>query len=59
MKKRIGQLLSALALAGTIIPPCLFFADVLALPAVLPWMLGATVLWFIATPLWMEYKATD
>jgi hypothetical protein len=22
------------------------------------WMLAATVLWFAATPLWMEHKAT-
>jgi hypothetical protein len=59
MKKRIAQILSALALAGTMVPPCLFFADAMTLAAVLPWMLGATVLWFIATPLWMEHKATD
>jgi hypothetical protein len=59
MKKRIAQILSALALAGTMVPPCLFFADVMTLAAVLPWMLGATVLWFVATPLWMEHKATD
>ena len=59
MKKRIAQLLSALALAGTIIPPCLFFAGTLTLAALQPWMLGASLLWFAATPLWMEYKATD
>ena len=59
MKKRIAQIVSALALAATIVPPCLFFAGTLTLAAVQPWMLGATVLWFAATPLWMEHKATD
>ncbi|MCX7008263.1 MAG: hypothetical protein NTY53_13620 [Kiritimatiellaeota bacterium] len=59
MKKRIGQLLSALALAGTIVPPCLFFADKLTLAAMQPWLLGAAVLWFVTAPLWMEHKATD
>lgn len=59
MKQRLGQLLSALALLGTIVPPCLFFADRLTLPALMPWMLGATVLWFASAPLWMEHKATD
>ena len=59
MKKSIAQLLSALALAGTILPPCLFFAGTLTLAAVQPWMLGAAVLWFVATPFWMEHKATD
>ena len=59
MKKRLAQLLSALALAGTIIPSCLFFAGTLTLSALQPWMLGAAMLWFVATPLWMEHKATD
>ncbi len=55
--KRIAQSLSALALAGTLIPPCLFFADQLALNTMQQWLLGATVLWFVATPVWMEHKA--
>lgn len=59
MKQRLGQLLSAIALLGTIVPPCLFFADVLTLAALMPWMLGATALWFVSAPLWMEHKATD
>ena len=59
MKKKIAQLLSALALAATIIPPCLFFAGTLTRAAVQPWMLGAAALWFATAPLWMEHKATD
>ena len=57
--KRLAQILSVVALIGTLIPPCLFFADKLSLPAMQQWLLGATVLWFIATPQWMEHKATD
>lgn len=56
--KRIAQIISGLALAGTILPPCLFFADKLSLAATQQWMLGATVVWFIATPFWMEHKTT-
>jgi len=55
--KRCAQVLSAVALAGTLLPACLFFADRLTLPAAQNWMLGAVVLWFLATPLWMERRA--
>jgi len=56
--KRLAQLLSALALVGTLTPPLLFFADALNLAATQQWLLGAAILWFIATPFWMEHKAT-
>ena len=56
--KRIAQLISVIALVGTILPPCLFFADKLSLAAIQQWMLTATVVWFIATPFWMEHKTT-
>ena len=57
--KRIAQVISAVALVATLVPPCLFFADRLHLAATQQWMLGATVLWFVATPFWMEHKATQ
>ena len=57
--KRIAQIVSYLALAATLLPPMLFFADRIELPSAKTWMLGAAVVWFIATPLWMEHKATD
>ena len=57
--KRIAQLISCLALAATLLPAVLFFADKLELPAAKLWMLAAAVVWFVATPLWMEHKATD
>ncbi len=59
MKRTIVQLLSALALAGTLGPPCLFFAGHMSLAEVQRWMLAAAVLWFAATPFWMEHKAKD
>ena len=57
--KRIAQVISYLALAATLLPPLLFFADRMDLPTVKASMLAAAVVWFIATPFWMEHKATD
>jgi hypothetical protein len=54
--KRAAQILSALALAATILPPLLFFVDKLDLPTVKGILLAAAALWLIATPLWMEHK---
>lgn len=57
--KRTAQVLSAVALVATLAPAGLFFADHLSLAAMQQWLLGATVLWFLATPLWMEHTTTD
>jgi len=57
--KRVAQIISYLALGATLLPAILFFADQLALPVAKLWMLVAAVVWFVATPLWMEHKATD
>ncbi len=57
--KRVAQLISYLALAATLLPAVLFFADKLDLPTVKLWMLAAALVWFAATPLWMEHRATD
>ncbi|MCX6899583.1 MAG: hypothetical protein NT105_12910 [Verrucomicrobia bacterium] len=56
--KRIAEILSWIALAVTLAPACLFFVDKLDLAQAQAWMLVATVLWFIATPFWMEHKAS-
>ena len=56
--KRIAEILSWLALAVTLTPACLFFTDKLDLAQTQTWMLAGTVLWFIATPFWMEHKAS-
>jgi hypothetical protein len=47
------QLVSALALAGTIVPPLMFFGDALSLDGMKLWMTTATLVWFAATPWWM------
>lgn len=48
------RVFSWLALAGTIVPPFLFFQDQITLDQSKLWMLVATVTWFAATPLWMD-----
>jgi hypothetical protein len=57
--KRAAQIVSYLALVATLLPAVLFFADKLELPMAKAWMLGAALVWFLATPFWMEHKATD
>ncbi len=57
--KRLAQIVSGVALAGTLLPAALFFADKLELGRAQTWMLAAAVVWFIVTPLWMEHKATE
>jgi hypothetical protein len=57
--KHIAQVLSGLALAGTLLAAGLFFADHLELAQAKGWMLVGTLVWFAATPFWMEHKATD
>ena len=57
--KRIAQIISGLALLGTLVPPCLFFADQMSLDVMKQWLLAAAIVWFVATPFWMEHKATD
>jgi hypothetical protein len=57
--KRVAQIISYLALTATLLPAVLFFADKLALPTAQLWMLVSALVWFAATPLWMEHKATD
>jgi hypothetical protein len=52
----LAQFVSALSLAATIVPAVLFFFGRLDLDQVKAWMLAATVVWFVATPLWMDRK---
>jgi hypothetical protein len=56
MKRFIAQILSVLALVITIGAPSLFFYDQLGMATMQQWLLGATVLWFMAAPCWMEHK---
>jgi len=57
--RRVLQIVSWLALAGTILPSCVFLAGQMGLDAVKTTMLVATVAWFAATPFWMTDKADE
>ena len=52
--RHVTQAVSGLALVGTILPAVLFFGGSLELTQLKTWMFVATVVWFVATPLWME-----
>jgi hypothetical protein len=52
--KRVVQLISLMALAATILPALMYTAGSMDLPTVKTTMLIATVVWFIATPMWMD-----
>ena len=47
------QTISWLALAGAVVPSLLFFADKMELPTAKTTLLIATIVWFVATPMWM------
>jgi len=55
----ILQLVSWLALAGTVLPSCLFIAGQMDLNNVKTAMLVSTIVWFVATPLWMQRKTDE
>jgi hypothetical protein len=54
--KRIAQVISWLALAGTLAPACIFYCHGIDMAQLKLWTLVATAAWFLATPLWMEHK---
>ena len=57
---RLGcQVLSWLSLAGTVLPSMLFFGDVLSLDQAKLATLIATIVWFVATPVWMGRPKPD
>ena len=55
--KPILILLSALALALTVVPSMLVFAGSLSWSAHATLMLAGTLLWFVTAPFWMEAKS--
>lgn len=55
----IAKIVSYIALAGIIVPPALYLAGSLPLPAVKVWMLVATVVWFVTVPFWMGRKQSS
>ena len=56
MRKAL-QLVSSLALAGTVVPPILYFQGEMAHDVMMTVMLLATILWFVATPFWMNRRS--
>lgn len=52
--RRVAQAVSFAALAGTILPPVLFFYGQVELEPMTAWMLASAVAWFAATPVWMN-----
>lgn len=52
--KHVARVVSLVSLVATILPPVLFFYGALTLASTQTWMLGATVAWFAATPVWMD-----
>jgi uncharacterized membrane protein YfcA len=51
------KIASALALAGIVVPPLLYFWGDLPHDAVNTIALLATIAWFVATPLWMGRRS--
>ena len=52
--RRAAQVVSLAALAGTILPPVLFFAGRMDIEPMKWAMLVAAIAWFAATPVWMK-----
>ena len=50
----ISKIVSFVALAATIVPCFLYFANVIGHDAVKWIALAGTIVWFIATPMWMS-----
>lgn len=55
--RTLAQIISWLSCVGTILPSILFYYGSMDLPQVKTWMLVASCVWFVVTPLWMERKA--
>jgi hypothetical protein len=52
--RRFARFVSAVALAGTIVPSILLLAGAVSPDRMQWWMLIATIAWFTATPVWMD-----
>jgi hypothetical protein len=57
--KQTARIISMLALAATILPSLLFFADRISLAQAKTWMLIAMVVWYVSAPLWMQIKPSE
>jgi hypothetical protein len=57
--KRIAQIISWLGLAATVLPACLYFANIMEFSKVKLSMIAGAILWFAAAPLYMEHRAKE
>jgi hypothetical protein len=57
--KRLAQFLSWMALLGSVLVSFLFFTDRIALEQVKQALFFLALLWFLATPVWMEHSSSD
>ena len=58
MNPQTLKIVSLVALAATIVPCLLYFGGMLGHEAVKVLALIGTIVWFIATPMWMSRKLT-
>jgi hypothetical protein len=56
MMRLLLQLISYVALLGSIVPSLLYLKGGMDLPTVKVWMLVSTVVWFAVVPCWMDRR---
>lgn len=56
--KTITKIISWIALAATILVPMVYLAGRMELPTMITCLNVAAIVWFIATPIWMERSET-
>jgi hypothetical protein len=57
--RTVAQIISWLALLGTLVPSLAYLAGSLTLDAVKAWMLVCTIVWFVTVPIWMDRAAKN
>ena len=57
--KTLLQAVSGVALLGTIGPPLLFLLSRIDLGQTKLWMAASALVWFAATPFWMDRESGD
>jgi hypothetical protein len=57
--RKIAQIVSWLSLVALMVPPIMYLAGSVQLPAVKTWMLVFTLVWFATVPFWMERKSEN
>lgn len=57
--RTLAQVVSWIALAGTLAPSLFYLAGGTTLAAVKTWMLVCTVVWFVTVPFWMDRAEKD